>query len=119
MSILSLSEIVSLINRGEYGTAINIMEKIVKDKTRPVKERLDYCVWIAECYKKLNDLKSGGEWYLEAVKIVLSQDIDVKLKAKQALPYCEKALENFREGGDPLDVMEAVKLKQKLQELSK
>jgi len=119
VSILLLPEIVSLINRGEYGAAINIMEKIVKDKTKPVKERLDYCVWIAECYKKMNDLKSGGDWYLEAVKIVLSQDIDVRLKAKQALPYCEKALENYREGGDALDVMEAVKLKQRLQELSK
>ncbi len=114
-----LPEIVSLINRGEYGSAISIMEKIVKDKSRPFSERIEYCTWIAECYKKLNDLKLSGDWYLEAVKIILSQEIEMKFKAKQAIPYCEKALENYREGGDALDVMEAVKLKQRLQELSK
>ncbi|MEM2154439.1 MAG: hypothetical protein QXY76_05955 [Nitrososphaeria archaeon] len=119
MVTLVLPEIVSLINRGEYGSAISLMEKIVKDKSKPTNERIEYCEWIAECYKKLNDLKLSGDWYLEAVKIVLSQDSEIRLKAKQALPYCEKALENYREGGDALDVMEAVKLKHRLQELSK
>lgn len=56
----------------------------------------------------------SGDWYLEAVKRILSQQKDLKLKAKEALPACEKALESYREGGDSADVLLAAKLKQSL-----
>lgn len=61
----------------------------------------------------------GGEWYLEAAKKILSQQKDLKLKAKEALPACEKALECFKQGGDSVDVFVAAKLRQNLLELSK
>jgi len=56
----------------------------------------------------------SGDWYLEAVKRVLSQQKDLKLRAKEALPACDKALECYRQGGDSVDVLVAAKLKQNL-----
>ncbi|MGQ9782214.1 MAG: hypothetical protein ACUVQ8_08270 [Nitrososphaeria archaeon] len=116
---MSLPEIVNLIHKGEYQSAISILERGVTDKSKSPLEKTEYCKWLAECYRNLDDNKMSGDWYLEAVKNILSQEIDMKLKAVQALPYCEKALERYREGGDAVDVLEAVKLKQKLFDLSK
>ena len=116
---VSLPDIISLIHRGEYRGAISLLENGVNDKNKPLLEKVEYCKWLAECYKNLDDYKMSGDWYLEAVKSVLAQQIDMKYKAKQALPYCEKALEQYREGGDAIDVLEAVKLRQKLVDLSK
>jgi len=116
---VSLPDIISLIHRGEYRGAISILENGVNDKNKPPLEKVEYCRWLAECYKNIDDYKMGGDWYLEAVKNVLAQQTDMKLKAKQALPYCDKALEYYREGGDAIDVLEAAKLRQKLLDLSK
>jgi tetratricopeptide (TPR) repeat protein len=116
---LSLPDIISLMHRGEYRSAISLLEKGVNDKGKPIEEKVEYCRWLAECYKNLEDFKMSGDWYLEAVKNIIAQQIDMKLRAKQALPYCEKALEQYREGGDAIDVLEATKLKQKLFDLSK
>jgi hypothetical protein len=116
---LSLPDVISLIHRGEYRGAISLLEKGVNDKSKPLLERVEYCKWLAECFKNLEDFKMSGDWYLEVIKNILAQQTDMKLKAKQALPYCEKALEQYREGGDAIDVLEAAKLKQKLFDLSK
>jgi len=116
---LSLPEIVNLMHKGEYQGAISILERGVRDKNKSPLEKAEYCKWLAECYMNLEDYKMSGDWYLEAVKNILSQEIEMKLKAKQALPYCEKALERYREGGDAVDVLEAAKLKQKLSDLSR
>ena len=116
---MSLPDIITLIHRAEYRSAISLLEKGVNDKSKPLLERVEYCKWLAECYKNLEDFKTSGDWYLEVVKNILAQQTDMKLKAKQGLPYCEKALEQYREGGDAIDVLEAAKLKQKLFDLSK
>jgi hypothetical protein len=116
---VSLPDIISLIHRGEYRGAISLLENKVNDKNKPLLEKVEYCKWLAECYKNIDDFKMSGDWYLEAVKNVLAQQIDMKDKAKQAIPYCDKALEQYREGGDAIDVLEAVKLRQKLLDLSK
>ena len=96
-----------------------MLEQEFSDKSKPVFVRAEYCKWLAECYQKLDDNKMSGDWYLEAVKTILSQGIDLKVKAKEALPFCEKALESYRIGGDAIDVLEAAKLKEKLIVLSK
>lgn len=114
-----LPEIITLIHKGDYGSAVSLLEHEVSDKSKPVLERVEYCNWLAECYQKLDDNKMSGDWYLEAVKAILSQKIGTKAEAKQALPYCEKALERYRIGGDAIDVLEAAKLKEKLITLSK
>jgi hypothetical protein len=67
----------------------------------------------------MEDYKMSGEWYLEAVKRIFSQQLDVRLKARQALPLSEKALESYKQGGTAADVMEASMLKQRLLNLSK
>jgi hypothetical protein len=43
----------------------------------------------------------------------------MRLKAKQALPLSEKALQCYKEGGDTVDVMAAAKLKQRLLDLAR
>ena len=116
---MSLQEIIILIHKGEYRRAISLSEYEASNKSKSPLERAEYCKWLAECYQKLEDHKISGDWYLEAVRKVLSQQIDMKLKAKQALPLCEKALESYKLGADTVDVLMAAKLKQKLRELSK
>jgi hypothetical protein len=116
---MSLQEIIVLIHDGEYGRAMSSLEHEASNESRSPLERAEYCSWLAECHRKLEDYKMGGEWYLEAVKKVLSQQKDLKLKAKEALPACEKALECFKQGGDSVDVFVAAKLRQNLLELSK
>jgi len=116
---MSLQEIIVLIHDGEYGRAMSSLEHEASNESRSPLERAEYCTWLAECHRKLEDFKMGGEWYLEAVKKILSQQKDMKLKAKEALPACEKALECFKQGGDSVDVFVAAKLKQNLLELSR
>jgi hypothetical protein len=111
---LSLQEIIILIHRGEYKNAISLLESEVSSEGKSPLEKAECCKWLAECYQKLEDLKMSGNWYLEAIKHILSQQTDMKLKAKEALPLCEKALECYKQGGDTVDVMEAAKLKQRL-----
>ena len=111
---MSLQEIIVLIHDGEYGRAMSSLEYEASNESRPPLERAEYCTWLAECHRRLEDFKMSGDWYLEAVKRVLSQPKDLKLKAKEALPACEKALECYRQGGDSVDVLVAAKLKQSL-----
>jgi hypothetical protein len=111
---MSLQEIVVLIHDGEYGRAISSLEHEVSNENRSPLERAEYCTWLAECHRRLEDYKMSGDWYLEAVKRVLSQQKDLKLRAKEALPACDKALECYRQGGDSVDVLVAAKLKQNL-----
>jgi len=115
---MSLQEIIVLIHGGEYGRAMSSLEREVSNESRSPLERAEYCTWLAECHRKLEDYKMSGDWYLEAVKRVLSQKKDMKLKAKEALPACEKALECYRQGGDSVDVLLAAKLKQNLLKLT-
>jgi len=116
---MSLREAIVLINTGEYGPAISILEEGASDESKSPSERVGYCEWLAECHRKLEDYKTSGDWYLEGVKKVFLQQTDVKSKARQALPLSEKALQNYRLQGDTVDVLEASKLKQRLLALSK
>ena len=116
---MGLQEIVLMIHNGEYGRAISSMEFDVKDTTRPAKERLEYCSGLAECNKRLGDDGESGNWYLEAVKVILSMPGDNRMKAKEALPLAQKAMEAYEKGGDAADVLVAARLKQYLVGLSK
>ncbi len=111
---MSLQETVVMIHNGEYSRAIASMEHDVKDTTIPAQERLEYCKWLAECNKRLEDYGECGNWYLEAVRIILSGQGDDRTKAKQALPLADGALEAYEKGGDAADVMVASRLKQYL-----
>lgn len=116
---MSLQRALVLMNSKEYGRAISILEDEARNENASPVQRAGYCEWLAECHSKLEDYKESGDWYLEGVKRILSQQIDMRLKAKQALKYSEKALENYKLGGTTIDVLEAAKLRQRLLELSK
>jgi tetratricopeptide (TPR) repeat protein len=116
---LSLEEAMVLINGHEYGRAIAILEEEASNESRSPLERAGFCEWVAECHRRLEDYREAGEWYLEAIKRVFAQEIDLSVKAREALPLCQKALNYYKMGGDKVDVMEAAKLKQRLLELSR
>jgi hypothetical protein len=116
---MSLQEIVVMIHNGEIGRAIASLESEASSERRSPQERVEYCRWLAECHQRLGDQESSGDWYLEAVKLILMQQIDQKAKAKQALPLCEKALECYKAGGDSADVLVAARLRQHLLGLSR
>jgi hypothetical protein len=116
---MSLQDIVILIHNGEYGRAISSLEYEASDESRSPAERVECYKWLAECNTRLDDRQEAGNWYLEAIKMILSQQTDGRLKAKQALPLCEKALELYEQGGDPADVLVAARLKQYLLGLSR
>jgi hypothetical protein len=103
-----------MIHNGEYGRAISSLEHEVHDETTPPPRRVECCKWLAECNRRLEDHQESGNWYLEAVKIILSELIDGRSKAEQALPLCDKALESYEKGGDAADVLVAAKVKQYL-----
>jgi hypothetical protein len=111
---MSLQEIVLMIHSGEYGRAISFLEHEVHDETIPPPKRVEYCKWLAECNRRLEDHQECGNWYLEAVKIILSEQIDGRMKAEQALPLTDKALESYEKGGDAADVLVAARVKQYL-----
>lgn len=115
---MSLQEIVVMIHNGEYGRAISSLEHDVKDGSLTPQQRVEYCRWLAECNVRLEDQGEAGNWYVEAVRIILSSQSDNRTKAKQALPLCAKALEAYEKGGDPADVLVAARLKQYLVSLS-
>ena len=116
---MSLKEAMVLMNGREYGRAISILEEGASSESRSPMESAEDGVWLTECHKQMEDYKMSGEWYLEAVKRIFSQQLDVRLKARQALPLSEKALESYKQGGTAADVMEASMLKQRLLNLSK
>lgn len=116
---MTLQEAIVLIHNGEYERAIHSLEREASDENKSQFERAEYCEWLAECYCRLEDYNTGGDWYLEAIKRILSQDIEQKKKAQQALPLCEKALERYKQDGDPADVLMAARLKQYLLGLMK
>jgi hypothetical protein len=116
---MSLQEIVVLIHNGEYGRAISDLEYEVSNGNKSPLEKLECCEWLAECNTRLGDHKEAGNWYLEAVKMVLAQQMDGKLKAKQALQLCGKALDCYKQGGDSVDVLVAARLRQYLLGLSR
>jgi hypothetical protein len=109
---MSLQEIVVMMHSGEYGRAISMLEGEASNESRTLAERTEYCRWLAECNEKVEDHKASGDWYLEAVKRILMQKLDRASTAKQAIPLCEKALESYKAGGDPADVLVAARLKQ-------
>jgi len=111
---MSMQEIVVMIHEGEYGRAISSLEFEVKDETKTSAERVECCRWLAECNLRLEDHQECGNWYIEAVRIILSGQGDSKAKAKQALPLCDKALEAYEKGGDSADVLVAARVKQYL-----
>jgi hypothetical protein len=108
-----------MIHNGEYGRAITSLEHEVHDETLSPTERIEYCRWLAECNHRLEENEECGNWYLEAVRIILSVQMDRRSKAKMALPLSEKALEAFQKGGGAADVLVASRLKQYLVALSK
>jgi hypothetical protein len=116
---MSLQEIVVMIHEGEYSRAIASLEHEVKDEAKPPSERVEYCKWLAECNHRLEDNQECGNWYMEAVRIILSEQIDRTAKAKQALPLCNKALESYEKGGDSADVLVAARVKQYLAGLAR
>ena len=103
-----------MIHNGEYGRAISSLEHEVHDETLTAAERIEYCKWLAECNHRLEESQECGNWYIEAVRIILSEKVDQKSKANRALPLCDKALEAYQKGGDPADVLVASRLKQYL-----
>ncbi len=111
---MSLQEIVVMVHNGEYSRAISALELEVKDDAVKPADKLEYCRWLAECNQRLGDDDECGDWYLEAVKIVLSMPGDKKLRAKEALPMAGKAMEAYEKGGDAADVLVAARLKQYL-----
>ncbi len=116
---MSMQEIVVMIHNGEYGRAISSLEHDVRDETMTPQQRIECCKWLAECNVRLEDHGEAGNWYIEAVRIILSQQADGRLKAKQAMPLCAKAIEAYEKGGEPADVLVAARLKQYLVGLSK
>ncbi len=108
-----------MIHNGEYGRAISFLEGEASNESKSLAERVECCRWLAECHERLEDRKTSGDWYLEAVRKILSQQTDRKSKAKQALPLCEKALECYKQDGDSADVLVAARLRQYLLGLSK
>jgi len=116
---MSLQEIVVMIHDGEYSRAIASLEFEVKDETKTPRERAEYCRWLAECNHRLEDYQEAGNWYMEAVRIILSEKADNATKAKEAMPLCNKAVEAYEKGGDPADVLVAARVKQYLAGLPK
>jgi hypothetical protein len=116
---MSLQDVVVMMHNGEYGRAMSYLELELKDETKPLQERIECCRWLAECNLRMEDRKASGDWYLEAVKLILSQQSAQAAKAKQALPLCEKALECFKLDGDSADVLMAARLRQHLLGLSR
>jgi len=116
---MSLQEIVVMIHDGEYGRAISSLEHEINDTTAPPAKKVEYCEWLAECNRRLEDFEECGNWYLEAVKIILSEQIDRKSKVDRAMPLCEKALESYQRGGNPADVLVAARVKRYISELAR
>jgi tetratricopeptide (TPR) repeat protein len=116
---MSLQKAMVLINGHEYERAIIMLKEEASNESRSPSERAEFCEWLAECYRKLEDYKESGNWYLEAVKRIFSiQQVGVNVRARRALPLSEKALECYKQGGGTVDVMTAAKLKQRLIDLS-
>jgi hypothetical protein len=109
-----MQEVVVMIHNGEYGRAIAFLETEAADGRKTPAERAECYRWLAECNQRLEDTEASGDCYLEAVKAILSQNIDQRTKARQALPMCEKALECYKQGGDSADVLVAARLRQYL-----
>lgn len=116
---MSLQEIVVMMHEGEYSRAIASLENEFHDATRSPTEKIEYCKWLAECNRRLEEHEECGNWYIEGVRLILSEQLDPKSKAKQALPLCNSALEAYEKGGDAADVLVAARLKQYLVGLSK
>ena len=116
---MSMQEVVVMIHNGEYGRAISMLEGEASDEGRSPAERVEICTWLAECHQRLDDQKTSGDWYLEAVRRILSQQAVKSVKARQALPLCEKALEAYKQSGDAADVLVAARLRQYFLGLSK
>jgi len=116
---MSLQDIVVLIHNGEYGRAISSLEQEASDESRSPLERVECFKWLADCNTRLEDQREAGNCYLEAIRLILSQQMDARSKAKFALPLCEKALECYKQGGDSADVLVAGRLKQYLLGLSR
>ena len=101
-----------MIHGGEYGRAIASLEHEVKDEAKPPQVRIEYCRWLAECNRRLEDYQESGNWYLEAVRIILSGKGDGNAKAREALPLCSMAIESYEKEGDSADVLVASRVKQ-------
>jgi len=111
---MTLQEAMVLIHSGEYERAIHSLEGEASNETKAPVERAEYCQWLAECYRRLEDHRTAGDWYLEAIRRILSQEIEQRTKAQQAMTLCEKALACYKQDGDPADVLMTARLKQYL-----
>ena len=116
---VSLQEIVVMIHNGEYGRAISSLERDVKDETLTPQQRIECCMWLAECNLRLEEHRDAGDWFIEAVRVILSQQTDNRSKAQQGLPLSARAIEAYERGGDPADLLVAARLRQYLVGLSK
>jgi len=85
-----MQEIVVMIHNGEYGRAISSLEHDVKDETLTPQQRVECCRWLAECNLRLEENGEAGNWYVEAVRIILSTRADNKAKARDALPLVRR-----------------------------
>ena len=92
MSSLSLQEIVIFIHNGECGRAIPSLDQGAADESRPPVERIEYFKGLTECNTRLEDRQEAGNSFLEAIRIMLSQQMDGRSRAKLAIPLCENAL---------------------------
>jgi len=111
---MSLQDIVVMIHDGEYGRAIASLEFEVKDESKAPQNRVECCRWLAECNSRLEDHQEAGNWYIEAVRIILASQTDNKTKARQALPLCNRAMEAYEKGGNSADVLVAARVRQYL-----
>ncbi|HKT21109.1 MAG TPA: hypothetical protein VJR06_00600 [Nitrososphaerales archaeon] len=109
---MSLQDIVVMIHNGEYSRAIASLEHEVGDRRVPPVQRVEYCRWLAECNGRLGDHQESGQWYLEAVRVILSERRGSP--REDAIKLCDKALEAFEKGGDAADVLVAARVKQHL-----
>lgn len=117
ISLMTLQEVVVMIHNGEYGRAISSLEHEVHDRSVPPSQRVECCKWLAECNGRLGDHQESGEWYLEAVRVILSEQ-GGRPKA-DAIKLCDRALEAFEKGGGAADVLVAARVKQHLLGLPK
>ena len=70
---MTLQEIVVMIHNGEYGRAISSLEHDVKDDTLTPQQRVEYYIWLAECFLRLEDHQDAANWNVEAIRSNLSE----------------------------------------------
>lgn len=63
--------------------------------------RIDLCEWLARCFYQLEQFDEAGGWYEAAGQLILAEPTTpLQLKALNAAPEYEKALECYAQAGD-------------------